>query len=304
MPTTAASAHTQANLWRLIVTGAAAVVGVGLGAVVVFLVAQGAPALGATSTQLPDGASSLGALVWPLVLGSAWTGLLALLLAAPVALAAALFLTQYAPARLARVLAVLVDLLAGVPSVVYGLWGMLVVAPVLAPAERLLGVAFGWLPLFAGTPSATGRTVLTAAIVLAIMIMPIMAALAREVFARTPSAPVEAALALGATHAEAIRLAVLPPARPGLVAAAMLALGRALGETMAVAMVLSSNPLHWTWSVLTSSGPSTAAAFIAQNFPEASGIQVNALLALGFALFVVTLAVNAAGRRLARGRGC
>jgi phosphate transport system permease protein len=287
--------------WHGASVAAAGIVAASLGAVAVFLVAQGASALGATGQQLPIAAPNLARLAGPLVLGSAWVALLALALATPVAIGVGLFITGYAPRRLAPVLAGLVDLLAGIPSVVYGLWGILVVAPMAAPLGVWCSRHAGWLPFFGGQASATGRTILTVSIVLAIMIMPIMAAVAREIFARTPSGPYEAALALGATKAEAIRTAVLPPARQGLVAAAMLALGRALGETMAVAMVLSANPLNWTWSLITSSGPSTTAAFIAQTFPEANGTQVQALLALGCALFAVTLVINALARRIGSG---
>ncbi|MDR1511997.1 MAG: phosphate ABC transporter permease subunit PstC, partial [Propionibacteriaceae bacterium] len=242
-----------------------------LAGVATFLLVQGAPALGASGDDLPLGVSSIWRLAGPLLFGSVWSALWALVLAAPVAIGTALFVTCYVRGRVAQLLATLIDLLAAVPSVVYGLWGLLVLAPILAKVDIWLAHNLGWFPLFSGEPSATGRTMLTASVVLAIMTMPIMASVAREVFARTATAEIEGAWALGATRWEMIRLALLPAARSGLVAGAMLALGRALGETMAVAMVLSSSPTSITASLITASSPNTVAGFIAQNFPEAHG---------------------------------
>ncbi|MCL2785305.1 MAG: ABC transporter permease subunit, partial [Propionibacteriaceae bacterium] len=136
---------------------------------------------------------------------------------------------------------------------------------------------------------------------LAIMIMPIMAAICREVFQQTPTASTEAAMALGATKWETIQLAVFPFARSGMISGAMLGLGRALGETMATAMVISPTPFLISFSLITSSNPNTVAAFIAQNFPEAHGIEVSALIALGLVLFAITFVVNAFARRIAKG---
>ena len=147
----------------------------------------------------------------------------------------------------------MIDLLAAVPSVVFGLWGIGVPRPAISAALQLAGQHCGWIPLFAGPASATGRTILTVAIVLAVMILPIITAPDREVFLQTPVLHEEAALALGATRWEMIRMAVLPFGRPGIISAAMLGLGRALGETMAVAMVLSSGAL--TSSLLTVQNP-------------------------------------------------
>ena len=154
------------------------------------------------------------------------------------------------------------DLLAAIPSVVYGLWGILVLAPFLTPSYRWLNENLGWVPVFGGQVSATGRTMLTVGIVLAIMVLPIMAALIREVFLQTPRLHEEAALALGATRWEMIKMAVLPFGRPGIISAAMLGLGRALGETMAVAMVLSPSSVV-SFALLTSQNPNTIAANIA-----------------------------------------
>ncbi len=210
-------------------------------------------------------------------------------MALPIALGIALFISHYAPRRLAQGLGYIIDLLAAVPSVVFGLWGIMVLAPVVQPLYAWLNANLGWIPLFAGQVSGTGRTILTVAIVLAVMILPIITAICREVFLQTPVLHEEAALALGATRWEMIQIAVLPFGRPGIISAAMLGLGRALGETMAVAMVLS--PALVISFVLTGSmNPSTIAANIALNFPEAHGVGVNALIATGLILFVITLA--------------
>jgi phosphate transport system permease protein len=270
-----------------------------LAGVLVFLLVQGWPALAAGADDLPAHASDFWTLAGPLAFGSLWASALALSLAAPIAIAVALAITQYAPRRLRTALGGAIDLLAAVPSVVYGLWGLMTVAPLLARVYPWLTAHLGWLPFFAGQPSASGRTILTAAIILALMVVPIMAAVCREVFVRAPASSAEAAYALGATRWETIRLAVLPFARSGIISGAMLGLGRALGETMAVAMVLSPTPFLVTFHLVESSNPNTVAAFIAQTFPEAHGLETSALIALGLILFALTFAVNAAARRVA-----
>ncbi len=207
----------------------------------------------------------------------------------------ALVISHYAPARLSRPVAYVVDLLAAIPSVVYGLWGINFLAPRLAHGYQWLSDHLGWLPFFDGPPSPTGRTILTAGVVLAVMILPITTAIAREVFLQTPKLNEEAALALGATRWEMVRMAVFPYARSGMVSAVMLGLGRALGETMAVAMVLSATGVV-TWNLIGSQNPSTIAANIALQFPESSGDRVNVLIATGLVLFLVTFVVNFAAR--------
>jgi phosphate transport system permease protein len=193
-----------------------------------------------------------------------------------------------------------------VPSVVYGAWGIFVFAPFVQPFYAFLTSSLGWFPLFAGPVSATGRTVLTAALVLAVMITPIITALCREIFLQTPRLNEEAALALGATRWEMIRMTVLPFGRAGIVSAAMLGLGRALGETLAVAMVLSPSVVISPF-LLRSENPTTIAANIALNFPESFGVNVNVLIATGLILFVITFVVNAVSRavvgRRAAGKG-
>jgi phosphate transport system permease protein len=265
-----------------------------LAGVAVFLVVEALPALVAPASALPDG-KSLVAYIGPLVFGTVLSALIALVVATPLAVGVALFITHYAPRRVAQTLGYLVDLLAAVPSIVYGLWGAAVLGPASVGFATWLNRWFGWLPFFAGPVSATGRTMLVAGLVLAVMILPIITAVSREVFRQTPKLHEEAALALGATRWEMIRLAVLPFGRSGIVSGAMLGLGRALGETMAVAIVLSVSGAI-TVNLIGSGNPSTIAANIALQFPESSGVAVNALIASGLVLFVITLLVNALAR--------
>lgn len=266
-----------------------------LAAVAIFLIVQSLPAFALTS----DDASLLKTNFWdyvlPLLFGTVWAAFLALLVAVPLSLGIALFITHYAPRRLAQGLGYIVDLLAAVPSVVFGLWGILVFAPAVVPTYQWLNDNLGWIPLFSGQVLASGRTILTASLVLAVMVVPIITAICREIFLQTPRLHEEAALALGATRWEMIRMAVLPFGRSGIVSASMLGLGRALGETMAVAMVLSATNVV-TVQLLTSQNPSTIAANIALTFPEAYKLNINVLIATGLILFVVTFAVNAIAR--------
>lgn len=271
---------------------------VALAAVALFLIIEAIPALGAGPNDFATAATSnFWAYVAPFAFGTIWAAFLALLMAVPVAIGIALFISHYAPRRLAQGLGYVVDLLAAVPSVVYGLWGITVLAPMLQPLYVQLSDTLGWIPLFAGPVSGTGRTILTVAIVLAVMVLPIITALCREVFLQTPRLREEAALALGATRWEMVRMTVLPFGRPGIISAAMLGLGRALGETMAVAMVLSPAAVI-SFALLQSQNPNTIAANIALNFPEATGIGVNILIATGLVLFVITLIVNMIARAI------
>jgi phosphate transport system permease protein len=276
--------------------GAGYVILVALAGVAVFLTVEGFPALGAGAKDLP-GADNFVAYVWPLLFGTLLAALVALVIATPLALGVALVISHYAPRRLATPLGYVVDLLAAVPSVVYGLWGLAFLGPRLFPVYDWLAAHLGWFPLFAGPASASGRTILTAAIVLAIMVLPIITAITREIFAQTPTLHQEAALALGATRWEMLRLAVFPYARSGIVSAVMLGLGRALGETMAVAMVLSASGVV-SLNLISTTNPSTIAANIALGFPEATGLRVNALIASGLVLFIITFVVNFAARSI------
>ena len=266
-----------------------------LAAVAVFLIAQSIPAFVADPAELKGSPSSFWAYVAPLAFGTVWAAFLALLMALPISIGIALFISHYAPRRVAQGLGYIIDLLAAVPSVVFGLWGIKVLAPAVTPLYGWLVDNAGWFPLFAPPVSGTGRTILTVAIVLAVMIIPIITAVTREVFLQTPRLHEEAALALGATRWEMIQVAVIPFGRPGMISAAMLGLGRALGETMVVAMVLS--PAEVISLVLTGSqNPSTIAGNIALNFPEAHGVGVNALIATGLILFAITLVINSIAR--------
>ncbi|MCC9174157.1 MULTISPECIES: phosphate ABC transporter permease subunit PstC [unclassified Arthrobacter] len=260
--------------------------------VAVFLMWQALPTFMADPADI-SGGGGFGRYILPLVIGTVIAALIALLIATPVGIGVALFISHYAPRRLAQGLGYLVDLLAAIPSVVYGAWGMTVLAPALVGPYNWLAENAGWIPIFAGPASQTGKTMLTAGIVLSVMVLPIITSLTREIFLQTPKLHEEAALAMGATRWEMIRMAVFPFARPGVISAVMLGLGRALGETMAVALVLSSGGLI---ASLIRPGNQTIAAEIALNFPEAFGLRLSELIAAGLVLFLITLAVNVVAR--------
>lgn len=276
-------------------TGAGILILVTLAGVALFLFSEALPTFTNDITQIEPGDTFL-EYVGPLVFGTVWASLIALLLATPPAILTALFISHYAPPRLARPLGAVVDLLAAIPSVVYGLWGIFVLAPWLAAdIYPWLADNLGFVPLFAGPAAASGRTMLTAGVVLAIMILPIITAVSREVFLQTPRLHEEAAMALGATRWEVIRMAVLPYGRSAVISGTMLGLGRALGETMAVALVLSPGDLIST-NLISTQNPNTIAANIALKFPESSGLEVNRLVATGLVLFGITLVVNMSAR--------
>ena len=280
--------------------GAGILILVVLAGVAAFLLSEAFPAIVAPAEELP-GDQNLLVYVWPLLFGTLLSAFLALVVATPLAICVALFISHYAPRRLAQGLGYLVDLLAAVPSIVYGLWGAWTLAPASVGLSTWLNDYLGWIPLFAGPVSSTGRTMFVTGLVLAVMILPIITAVAREVFLQTPKLHEEAALALGATRWEMIRMAVIPFGRSGVISGAMLGLGRALGETMAVAIVLSVSGVV-TFNLISSGNPSTIAANIALQFPESSGLAVNTLIASGLVLFVVTLAVNMLARYIVNRR--
>jgi phosphate ABC transporter permease protein PstC len=227
-----------------------------------------------------------------LVFGTLVTSAIALVLGVPVAVASALYINELCPRRFRGVLSMLVDLLAAVPSVIYGLWGVFVLAPKLLPAEKWFASTFSFIPwIGGGTPQLYNYFI--AGLILAIMILPIVSAISREVIATVPAENKEAALALGATRWEMIRMAVLPYSRPGITGGAMLGMGRALGETIAVVLVIGNAPV--IGSHLFSQGY-TLAAVIANEFGEATGIHTSALFAAGLVLFVLTLIVNMIAR--------
>jgi phosphate ABC transporter permease protein PstC len=230
----------------------------------------------------------------PLVVGTLITSGLALLIGVPVAVAAALYANELCPLRLRPALTVLVELLAAVPSVVYGLWGIFFLAPKLQGAEQWVADRLSFIP-FIGGGAVTIPNYFVAGLILAIMILPIVSAIAREVMATVPSDQKEAALGLGATRWEMIRTAVLPYCRAGIVGGAMLGLGRAIGETIAVTIVIGDAPQ--LGKHLFGQGY-TLAAVIANEFGEAQGLHRSALFAAGLVLFVLTLLVNALARVL------
>ena len=268
----------------------------------VFLVSQAIPALARNE------ASFLTSREWTVggdaprfgILELLWTttaaSVIAMLVAVPVGVCVALFITEYAPQWLRRPAGNLVDLLAAVPSIVYGLWGLIVFRPIVRPIEDWLSSRLSWLPIFEPT-GITGGTIFFIGFVLAIMILPIVTAISREVFAQTPTTHKEGALALGATKWEMIHTAVLPFGKPGVISAAMLALGRALGETIAVTFIVSTLAVgsDWTWSLF--NGGETFASRIANNAAEFDSPQeTGALIAAGLVLFILTFVVNAIAR--------
>ncbi|HTZ43917.1 MAG TPA: phosphate ABC transporter permease subunit PstC [Jatrophihabitans sp.] len=236
-------------------------------------------------------------LLWVTVISS----VIALLLAVPVAVGIGLFITQYAHKSIRRPVAYVIDLLAAIPSIIYGIWGIAVLAPHLAGVQRAL-YHLDAIPLFANKGVVTG-SIFNASVVLAVMILPIVTAIARDVFARTPSYNIEAAWALGATRWEMIRLAVLPYGRPGVVSGAMLGLGRALGETIAVLLILSKPAEGAPFTASIFNGGQTFASIIGLNMQEANGkLETGAYIAAGLVLFVLTFAVNAAARAIVNRR--
>ena len=238
----------------------------------------------------------------PMIFGTIVSSLLALLIAVPLALGVAIFLTEFAPPWLRKPVGFLVELLAAVPSVVYGLWGVFVLIPLLRNvAVPPLRAALGWTPFFKGV--FYGNSMLAGGVILAIMIVPYIAAVSREVLQAVPATQREAALGLGATRWEAVWSAVLPYGRAGIIGAIMLGFGRALGETMAVTMVIGNR--HDLGASLLSPAYTMAAA-IANEFSEATTqMYLSALFAVGLVLFVITITINALARllvwRVARG---
>ncbi|HEU0104133.1 MAG TPA: phosphate ABC transporter permease subunit PstC [Mycobacteriales bacterium] len=269
-------------------------------AIGVFLVVRALPALRdnngnflTTSEWDPNNTTpSFG--IAALAFGTLLSSVLALIMAFPVAIGVALFISHYAPRRLAPILGYIIDLLAAVPSVVFGLWGIYYLNDKVIDTSKFLADHVGWFPLF-GNDGIFGRSIFLASIVLAVMILPIIASLSREVFLQVPQANQEAALALGATRWEMIRTAVLPFGRPGIIGATMLGLGRALGETIAVAVVLSP-AFVISFNVLEPSKGVTIAANIANGFGEANVTGRSALIASGLVLFAITLVVNMIAR--------
>ncbi len=246
-----------------------------------------------TSDDWAPSSDSFGAL--PFIYGTLLSSAIALALAVPVSVGIALFLSELAPRRMRRPVTYLLDLLAAVPSVVFGLWGLLVLAPEVLKVYERVSRATESVPVLSTLfgPPLNGKSYFTAGLILALMILPIITSLIREVYDTVPSAQKEAALALGATRWEMIRGAVFPHSRAGTVAAVMLGLGRAMGETIATALVIGSSPQ--IAARLFGSGDAMAAV-IANQFGEAGGVHRAALIGLGVVLFAMTIVVNMAAR--------
>jgi len=255
-----------------------------------------------TSSTWDPVAEQFGA--YPLIFGTLVSSFIGLLIAVPLSLGVAIFLTEFAPKSVRQPIAFLIGLLAAIPSVVYGLWGIFVLIPLLRTSVfPFLRDSLGFLPLFQGP--IYGPSMLAAGIILAIMVMPYVMSVSREVLLAVPDTQREAALALGATRWEAVITTILPYARSGIIGAIILGLGRALGETMAVTMLIGNR--HEIASSLFAPGYTMAAA-IANEFSEAVGdLHLSALAYVAFLLFVVTVVVNAGARlliwRVARGSG-
>ncbi|GAB3621696.1 phosphate ABC transporter permease subunit PstC [Glutamicibacter sp. PS] len=290
----AASGRAGDKIFSGAALGAGVLILITLFAVALFLLIQALPTFSADPAEITGGEGFF-AYIFPIIIGTVIAAAIALVIATPIGIGVALFISHFAPRQIAGPLGYVIDLLAAIPSVIYGAWGYMVLAPALVPGYEWLSQNLGFIPIFEGPASQTGKTILTASIVLAVMVLPIITSLSREIFLQTPKLHEEAALALGATRWEMITTAVLPFARPGIISAVMLGLGRALGETMAVALVLSTGGLIPS---LIKTGNQTIAAEIALNFPEAFGLRLAELIAAGLVLFLITLVVNMIARAI------
>lgn len=288
------------RVFRGVAGGAGMLILLVMAAIALFLIWRAIPALRADTTSFfttaqwfPDQSPSRFGIA-ALTVGTLLTAGIAMLLAVPVGYGIALFIVFYSGRRLGAAVALVTDLLAAVPSIVFGLWGLAVLQQHMVGLGQWLDTYLGWIPLFRNDLGIYTKSILVAAVLLAIMVLPTVSALTREVFARVPDGHVEAALALGATRWEMVRTSVLPFARSGMVSAALLGLGRALGETIAVALVLSAT-FDVSWQ-LTEPGGNTFAANIALKWNEAGPTGLAALVASGLVLFLITLAVNLVAR--------
>jgi phosphate transport system permease protein len=298
------------RLFKLVAAAAGSTIVLAIVLIAIFLLVRAVPALRVNHanffTSAEFNTTKAGHLAFgirDLFMVTTLSSITALLLALPIAVGVAVFLTQYAPKRLARLFGVMVDLLAAVPSIIFGLWGIFVLAPKLEPVAEFFNRNLGWLFLFrqGNVSLAGGGTIFTAGIVLSVMILPIITAVSREVFRQTPHIQMEAAQALGATKWEVVRMTVLPFGRSGVIAASMLGLGRALGETVAVLIILRSAARPGNWSLF--DGGYTFASKIASAASEFSEpLPTGAYISAGFALFVLTFVVNAAARAVAGGK--
>jgi phosphate transport system permease protein len=300
------------KIFRGLAEGAGIFIVVLIGAIGLFLLMRAIPALSRNEENfftfggnwVTTDTSAMHFGILDLLQVTVFVSVFALILAMPVALGIAIFLTQYAPRKLSGPLAYMVDLLAAVPSIVYGVWGLYVLAPVIKPVAVWLNENLGWLFLFStGNASvAGGGTIFTAGIVLAVMILPIITAVTREVFIQTPRGQIEAALALGATRWEVVRTTVLPFGMSGYISGSMLGLGRALGETIALLIILRGTQTAFGWSLF--DGGYTFASKIAATASEFNDqYKAGAYIAAGLVLFILTFVVNSLARAAVAGRG-
>jgi phosphate transport system permease protein len=294
------------RVFKALAAGSGGLLLVIMAAIAIFLVWKAIPAftqdtgnIFTTQTWNPQGTPPLFGMA-AVFFGTIISSVIAMAIGVPIAVGVAMYISHYATRRASTVLGGLIDLLAAVPSLVFGMWGLYFLIPNTQGFQMWLSTYLGWIPLFKNQTATTagqyGKDLLIAGIILAIMIIPIVSAVTREVFLQVPRDTIDAAWALGATKWEMIRTAVLPFGRAGIISASMLGLGRALGETIAVALVLNSGyTINWH---LTEPGGDTFASTIALKFGEAGGspVAIAALIAAGLFLFVITLVVNTAAR--------
>ena len=294
---TVGATRTRADRWyRGVTTGAGLLTLVLLVFIGTFLFIRSSEALNFagwsffTKTQwqpqgTPPQFGILAVMYWTLIIA-----VISLLIAIPLAIAIAIFLTDFAPRAIRKPLMALVDLLAAIPSLIYGLWGLFVLQPLLVPFAGAVSRTFPGVPILrVDTPTYTSSA-FVAGVIVSLMVLPITASVVREVFSQAPPGEREAALALGSTRWDMIRTVVLPFGRGGIIGGSMLGLGRALGETIAVALIIS--PVFTISPQVLKTGANSVAALIALKFGEASGLSLSALMAAGLALFILTLAVN------------
>jgi phosphate transport system permease protein len=299
------------RLFRNVSRGSGALIVALIASIGLFLLMRAIPALGRNQVNFftyggnwnTTNVEAMRFGVLDLVQVTVMVALVALFLAMPVALGIAIFLAQYSPRRVAGPLAYVIDLLAAVPSIIYGVWGLYVLAPRLRPVALWLNEHLRGVFLFAtGNASVSGGgTIFTAGIVLAVMILPIITAVTREVFMKTPQGHIEAALALGATRWEVVKTAVLPFGRSGYISGAMLGLGRALGETIALLIILRGTQAAFGWSLF-DGGYTLATKIGATAYEFNNHYKAGAYIAAGLVLFLLTLLVNALARHAVSGR--
>lgn len=292
--------QSRPDFFRLICLAASILTVLTLGCIIYEIIAAAWPAIQkfgfdflTTSAWVPN-RDRFG--VFPFIIGTVASSFIAILMACPLGLAIAVFLSEnFLAAPVRQAVRFVVEMLAAIPSVVYGLWGMFVIIPISKAFGDWAVAHLNGIPLFSGP--AYGNSLLTASIVLAIMILPTITAISRNALSSVPKTLREGAYALGATRWEAILGVILPTAAPGIVAATILALGRAMGETMAVAMLIG-NSSRLSWSILSPSG--TLAGLLANQFGEAQDLQVNSLMYAALVLIAITLLVNLIGEAVLR----